>query len=82
LDQFRTLFQEKESMGEPVRVKVPGHEAYTFGIRLDVQPSPGFRTWSCKTIVPDHHRGNWSAQVLDAEGKAQQNLSFEVVQGQ
>ncbi len=36
-------------------------------IELNFVKSPGFRTWSSKTIVPSLHAGNWKVEVSSGD---------------
>lgn len=49
-------------------------------VTLDVRPSAGFRTWSCKKIVPDLHTGKWMVVVSAASDpeNALCKVDFEV----
>jgi hypothetical protein len=40
--------------------------------------SQRYRTWSCKTILPEWV-GNWRVEVVDAVGNLLRSISFEVV---
>lgn len=40
--------------------------------------SQRYRTWSCKTILPEWV-GNWRVEVVDAVGNLLKSISFEVV---
>jgi len=35
-------------------------------ITLNIQKSPGFRTWSCKKIMPNIHSGKWMVVIRRA----------------
>jgi hypothetical protein len=35
-------------------------------VKLNVQPSAGFRTWSCKKIIPQGYNGKWMVVISTA----------------
>lgn len=48
-----------------------------FQIELGVKGSPGFRTYSNKTIM-DNQKGNWEVEVQDADGNVLDSVKFTV----
>jgi hypothetical protein len=51
-------------------------------VTLHVKKSPGFRTWSCKKIMPNRHSGKWMVVIRRAADPetALCKVDFEIVE--
>lgn len=78
VERFLEAFSGVGGESEKTIFKPSKLENVTFGIKLSTRPSPGYRTWSCKTIVPSLHRGKWAVKIMDSSGKVYKTLEFDV----
>lgn len=78
VERFLEAFRGVGGESEKTIFKLSKLENVTFGIKLSTRPSPGYRTWSCKTIVPSLHQGKWAVKIMDSSGKVYKTLEFEV----
>ena len=76
VERFLRAFRGVGGESEKTIFKLP--KIFTLGIKLSVRPSPGYRTWSCKRIVPSLHQGKWAVKILDFSGKVYEALEFDV----
>ncbi len=76
VERFLRAFRGVGGESEKTIFKLP--KIFTLGIKLSARPSPGYRTWSCKRIVPSLHQGKWAVKILDFSGKVYEALEFDV----
>jgi len=78
VERFLIAFRGVGGESEKTILKLPKIENFTLGIKLSARSSPGYRTWSCKRIVPSLHQGKWAVKILDSSGKVYEALEFDV----
>ncbi len=78
VERFLRAFREVGGESERTIFKLSKLENFTLGIKLSARPFPGYRTWSCKRIVPSLHQGKWAVKILDSSGKVYEALEFDV----